>query len=513
MASESEDSNPTLDDGSGPESATRIGPRGLFEESATIGSYRLMRRVGTGGMGEVYLAEQTAPVRRQVALKVIKAGMDTGQVIARFEAERQALALMDHPVIAKVFDAGATPNGRPYFVMEYVKGEPITHYCDQNRLTTRERLALFMRVCDGVQHAHQKGIIHRDLKPSNVLVTVDGDAPAPKIIDFGVAKATAQPLTERTMVTELGAMIGTPEYMSPEQADLGALDIDTRTDVYSLGVMLYELLTGTLPLDPGALRQAGVSEMHRRIREVDPPRPSARIRTTGDQSIETAKKRRTDPGRLAGRLHGDLDWITMRALEKDRTRRYGSPSDLKADIERHLADQPVLAGPPSVAYRARKFVRRHRVGVSVAAVAAVALVVFAAMMAVQARRIARERDRAERVSSFLVDLFRVSSPGQSRGKEMTAREMLDRGADKIDKELADEPEVQGRLLYTIGRAYDELGQYSRAAGLFTRAVDISTRALGPDHPDTLDARNMLGVVNEHMGNYADAGRLYREVME
>jgi non-specific serine/threonine protein kinase/serine/threonine-protein kinase len=478
----------------------------------SIGPYRLLQRIGEGGMGEVWLAEQSEPIRRRVALKLIKAGMDTKQVVARFEAERQALALMDHPSIAKVFDAGETPRGLPYFVMEYVKGEAISVYCDRQRLTTNERLQLFLAVCEGVQHAHQKGIIHRDLKPSNVLVANLGDKPVPKIIDFGVAKATAQRLTERTMFTELGAMIGTPEYMSPEQAEMSGLDVDTRTDVYALGVILYELLTGALPFDSKELRQQGFSEIQRRIREVEPPRPSARVSTLGDKATESARMRRTEPTRLAGHLKGDLDWITMKALEKDRTRRYGSPSELAADIGRHLDHQPVLAGPPSATYRVGKFVRRHRIGVTVAALIVVALAGFGVTMAVQARRIAKERNRAERVSEFLADLFRVSDPDQARGNALTAREILDKGADRIEKELAAEPEVQGQLFRTIGRVYRNLGLYAKAEPLLARSVEIRRRVLGADHPDTLQSMDSLAVFYEQAGRYDEAEKLQAETV-
>ena len=347
-------------------------------------------------MGEVWLAEQTHPVRRQVALKVIKAGMDTAQVVTRFEAERQALALMDHPAIATVYDGGSTPEGRPYFAMEYVKGEPITSYCDRQRLGMTERLALFIRVCEGVQHAHQKGVIHRDLKPSNVLVALQDGQPVPKIIDFGIAKATTQHLTERTLFTELGVLIGTPEYMSPEQAEVTGLDIDTRSDVYALGVLLYELLTGALPFDRKTLREKALNEIQRVIREVDPPKPSTRVTQMGQASTDAARNRHTEVHRLASELRGDLDWITMKCLEKDRTRRYGSASDLAVDLRRHLDSQPVLASPPSTTYRLGKFVRRHRFGVAAAATLVLLLVAFGATMAVQAQRIARERDRANR---------------------------------------------------------------------------------------------------------------------
>jgi len=326
-----------------------------------VGRYRILELLGEGGMGVVYLAEQTEPVRRKVALKIIKHGMDTKQVVARFEAERQALAMMDHPCVAKVFDAGSTEGGRPYFAMEYVQGVPITEHCDRQRLTTRERLELFQQVCEGVQHAHQNAIIHRDLKPSNVLVSYRDGKATPKIIDFGVAKAIEHKLTEKTLYTEMGVMIGTPEYMSPEQAEMTGQNVDTRTDVYSLGVMLYELLVGALPFESKELRQAGFDEIRRKIREDEPSKPSTRLSTLGgERSTESAKRRKTDPSTLRRQLSGDLDWITMRALEKDRARRYGSPQELAVDIGRYLTDQPVLASPPSTVYRARKFVRRYR---------------------------------------------------------------------------------------------------------------------------------------------------------
>ena len=341
-----------------------------------IGRYRLLQRIGEGGMGEVWEAEQLEPVKRRVALKVIKRGMDTQRVVARFEAERQALAMMNHANVARVFDAGETPRGRPYFVMEYVKGDRITSYCDRNRLSTQQRLELMRQVCDGVQHAHQKGIIHRDLKPSNILVTLEGSSePTPKIIDFGVAKATHHQLTEATLFTELGQMIGTPEYMSPEQAEMTGVDVDTRTDVYSLGVVLYELLTGALPFGSRELREAGLAEIQRRIREDDPPRPSTRVSSLGKESVDVAQHRRTETPELVRRLRGDLDWITMKALEKDRSRRYASPADLAADLERHLRDEPVEAASPSLAYRSRKFVRRHKIGVA-AGVAVLAMLLL-----------------------------------------------------------------------------------------------------------------------------------------
>ena len=352
-------------------------PGGFVGAGGQIGPYKLLRVLGEGGLGIVYLAEQREPVKRQVALKVIKPGMDTKQVIARFEAERQALALLDHPNIAHIFDAGTTEQGRPYFVMEYVKGVPITEHCDRERLSVEDRLQLFSLVCNAIQHAHQKGIIHRDIKPSNILVSVHEDKPLPAVIDFGVAKAIAQRLTEKTLFTEQGQLVGTPEYMSPEQAEMTNQDIDTRSDIYSLGVLLYELLTGLLPFDPSTLRQAAIGEIQRIIREEEPPRPSTKLSSLGAQATKVAEQRRTQVGTLTRRLQKELEWIPLKAIRKERTRRYRSVSELADDIENYLNGAPLIAGPESTVYRVRKFMRRYRSQVAIAGAFVLVLVVGA----------------------------------------------------------------------------------------------------------------------------------------
>jgi WD40 repeat protein/serine/threonine protein kinase/tetratricopeptide (TPR) repeat protein len=386
-----------------------------------IGRYKLLQLIGEGGFGVVYMAEQEEPIRRKVALKIIKLGMDTKQVIARFEAERQALAMMDHPNIARVFDAGATDTGRPYFVMELVKGIPITEYCDKNNLDTRQRLELFIDVCKAVQHAHQKGIIHRDIKPSNVMVTLRDGKPVPKIIDFGIAKATQQRLTEKTLFTEYRQFIGTPEYMSPEQAEMSVLDVDTRTDIYSLGVLLYELLTGTTPFETDKLRSAAYDEIRKIIREDEPPKPSTRLSTLGEALTDIAKHHDAQPGELRKIVRGDLDWIVMKTLEKDRTRRYETANGLAMDIERHLNDEPVSAGPPGVRYRLHKFVRRHRTGVASGLLVATAIVtglVVSTTMYFQAEQ-AREKET-----------FAHTQSEQARQREATARVMAEQAREK-----------------------------------------------------------------------------------
>jgi serine/threonine protein kinase len=502
-------------EGSTPEnSETLLVTRALGPSDSTagtvIGSYRLVQRIGHGGMGEVWLAEQKEPVRRRVAIKLIKAGMDTREVVARFESERQALALMNHPAIAKVFDAGSTPQGRPYFVMEYVTGVSITAYCDKHKLTMRQRLELFVQVCDGVQHAHQKAILHRDLKPSNILVgEVDGK-PAPKIIDFGVAKATSQRLTADSMYTRVGAIIGTPGYMSPEQADSDGADVDTRTDVYSLGVVLYELLVGALPLD---FSHTPVEELARKLRDEDAPRPSTKIRTLGDRTSTTAQNRGADPPTLSRQLRGDLDAITLKCLEKDRARRYATPSELGAEIGRYLRNEPVQARPASAAYRARKYIRRHRVGVAIAAAAAVLLVSVGVAQTFELRRTRRERDRADRVTEFMASMFNVSDPSEARGNDIRAREILDKASKDIDTGLAKDPELQAQMMYVMGNVYESLGLYSKAESLLRRAVEIRRSTLGAKNADTLKSMHDLAGVLLEESRYPEAEKLARETLD
>ncbi|MFN2371160.1 MAG: tetratricopeptide repeat protein, partial [Candidatus Krumholzibacteriia bacterium] len=490
-------------------------PDAEVEGGNTIGPYRLVRMIGEGGMGQVYQAEQTVPIRRTVALKVVKRGMDTAEFVSRFESERQALAVMDHPCIAKVFDAGATPRGRPYFVMEFVDGIPLTEYCDEHRLDLRRRLELFILVCEGVQHAHQKAIIHRDLKPGNVLITEFDGNPVPKIIDFGVAKAMDRDLTENTLRTGMGQVVGTPAYMSPEQADLDSSDVDTRTDVYALGVILYELLAGERPFAREQLEKAGFKEAMRIIREDDPPRPSDRYTTLAGRRDEIAHARAVEPTVLRRRLRGDLDWITMKALEKDRQRRYTTAYGLARDVKRYLKHEPVSAGPPTASYRVGKFVRRHRTGVAAGALVAVALVLGAVgttvgmIRAVKAEQVAQEEAAtATRVTDFLVDLFEVSDPEHARGETITAREILDQGAGRIEAELSGQPHVRARLMTTIGKVYRNLGLYEAASPYLEEAVSLR-RAEGPS-PDLSVSLAELADLYRVLARYDEAAAMLQE---
>ncbi len=519
----------------------------LAERPGTlIGPYKLLEQIGEGGMGVVYMADQQAPVRRRVALKIIKAGMDTRQVIARFEAERQALALMDHSNIARVLDAGATDSGRPYFVMELVRGIPITEYCDQNNLPVHERLELFVQVCHAVQHAHQKGIIHRDLKPSNVLVTLNDGRAVPKVIDFGVAKATGQQLTEKTLFTAFAQMVGTPLYMSPEQAEMTSLDIDTRSDIYSLGVLLYELLTGTTPFDQERMRAAAFDEIRRIIREEEPPKPSTRISTLGESRTATAAHRQVDSHRLSQLVEGDLDWIVMKALEKDRTRRYDTAGNFAADVLRHLSDQPVEACPPSAVYRFRKFARRNRVALTTVLLVSGALVlgtVVSTWQAIRATRAAqlteaarvaeaeqrteadRQRKQAEanekkaqsearksqQVAQFLTDMLKAAGPGVARGRDTTLlREILDKTADRVEKYMPDQPEIGGDLWLTLGTTFADIGDYPRSTTMFQHAVDSYRLAFGNENSKLALALGHLGNLQTATGN-ASAGKTNAEL--
>jgi serine/threonine protein kinase/tetratricopeptide (TPR) repeat protein len=493
-----------------------------------IGPYKLMEQIGEGGMGLVFVAQQQRPVRRKVALKVIKPGMDTRQVIARFEAERQALALMDHPSIAKVLDGGETAGGRPFFVMELVRGVPITEYCDQNQVPVPQRLELFVHVCQAVQHAHQKGIIHRDLKPSNVLVMSDDGTPLVKVIDFGVAKAVGQQLTDKTVYTQFAQLVGTPLYMSPEQAGQSGRDLDTRTDIYALGVLLYELLTGTTPFDRDRLGKADYDEMRRIIREEEPPRPSTRISTLGQAATTVSHQRKSDPRRLSQLFHGELDWIVMKALEKDRNRRYDTASAFAADVERYLHDEPVHACPPMPSYRLWKFARRHRHAVLAAAAIGLALLGGLAAStwqwhdAVKARELAETRraeaenaaKTARAINDFLVkDMLAAGTPEVAQGRKVTAEEVLDRAAAKVEGAFRDQPQVEAAVRVAIGSAYESLGLWTKAEPHLVRAVAFCQEHLGDDHPDTLEAMKQLAVVWDDQGLYAKAEQLVRQTLD
>lgn len=475
-----------------------------------IGPYHLLQMIAEGGMGQVWLAEQKQPVRRRVAVKLIKIGMDTREVVARFESERQALALMDHPAIAKVFDAGSTAEGRPYFVMEYVAGLPITDYCDRHKLSTRQRMELFILVCEGVQHAHQKAIIHRDLKPSNILVTEVDGKPVPRIIDFGVAKATAQQLNPGTMYTRVGAVVGTMGYMSPEQADSGGEDIDTRSDVYSLGVVLYELLVGALPIEFAKL---AYDEVLRRLRESDAPKPSTRLKMLGDTSTIKAQNRGVDAVALTRQLRGDADSIALKALEKDRKQRYASPSDLAADLGRYLRNEPVVAHPPSLRYRAGKYVRRHRLGVAFSAVTAMLLAGLAIAQTLQLREIRQQRDRGDRITEFMTNMFKVSDPSQAHGNDVRVREILDKASSQALSGLDKDPQDQAQLMQVMGDVYKNLGLYPQAESLVSRALATRAQLLGEKNEDTLKSMYSMASLLQEQSRTAEGEKLARRTLE
>lgn len=476
-----------------------------------IGPYRILERIGEGGMGVVYLAEQETPIRRRVAIKVIKLGMDTKEVIARFEAERQALAMMDHAGVSRVLDAGVTDSGRPYFVMEFVPGIPVTDYCDRHRLNIRERVELFSGICRAVHHAHQKGIIHRDLKPSNLLVTLQERKPVSKIIDFGVAKATNQRLTEHTYFTEHGKLIGTPEYMSPEQAEMTGLNVDTSTDIYSLGVLLYELLTGSLPFDPESLRTSSWDEIHRRLREEDPPPPSVRLKQMDQSAEEAAHERGTVSSSLAKTLHGELDWIVMKAIDKDRTRRYASAAELAQDIKNYVSNEPVLAGPPGTLYRLRKTLAKHK-GLVLSATALVAF--LAASLLVVAGLYVRaenardqavaERDKAERMADFFEKMLGWANPYSLDGRDPTIERMLDNAAEHIASgEIDDQPETAARILLRIGTLYRLLGKHNSALEHCSTGLAIREELFG-ESKDILSALALVTQANITLGRIEDA---------
>jgi serine/threonine protein kinase/tetratricopeptide (TPR) repeat protein len=506
------------------------------------GRYKLRQKLGEGGMGVVFVADQTEPVQRRVALKIIRAGLDTRRLLARFEQERQALALMDHPNIAKVFDAGidgepgCVSAGRPYFAMELVKGLPLTRYCDDTKLSPRERLELFIPVCQAVQHAHQKGIIHRDLKPSNILVGLYDGRPVPKVIDFGVAKATGPRLTEQSVYTEVGSIIGTFEYMSPEQAELNNLDIDTRSDIYTLGIILYELLTGAVPFSRKELEKAGLAEMLRVIQEVEPPKPSTKLSHSGTLP-SVAAQRQMEPRKLTALVRGELDWIVMKALEKDRSRRYETANGFAMDLQRYLADEPVQACPPSAVYRLRKFVRRNKGPVLAAGLVVLALVggiIGTALGLIEARR---QRDTAQAAAvaetkaketaelreaetravleffeSKIIAAARPEGQAGGLGWDVTLRKALEAALPFVNRTFPEQPLVEARLRLTLGTTFGNLGEAKIATEQLERAHELFLKHRGPEHPDTLKSMSGLALTYAGLGRHADALNLQEETL-
>jgi serine/threonine protein kinase/Flp pilus assembly protein TadD len=504
-----------------------------------IGCYRLVQVIGEGGMGIVYLAEQEQPIKRQVALKVVKPGMDSKRVIARFEAERQALALLDQPNIAHVYDAGTTEAGRPYFVMEYVKGLPITEHCDHHKLTIEERLRLFQQVCQAVQHAHQKGIIHRDIKPSNILVSMENDRSNPKIIDFGVAKALAQPLTERTLATEDSQLLGTPEYMSPEQADMANQDIDIRSDIYSLGVLLYVLMTGVLPFDSKTFREGGIENIRKTIRETDPRTPSTRLNKLGEEAKKVAENRRTEIGTLAKHLRKELEWIPLKAMRKERSERYRSASELADDIDNFLNGAALIAGPPSNMYRLKKFISRHRALVTGLAAVLAVLTAGVVVSTIFAIGQARARSEAQLITDFLMKDV-LGSADRVKVSEATISYMLDAASDSLENKFDERPLIKASIHKKLGLVYGEISESQKAEQHYLKAIEIYRQHLGDEHPDTLRAwdgiaweayqdqgryremervftktldRNGLAAIYSCLGKYQEAASLFEKILE
>jgi len=486
----------------------------LKSHPARIGPYDIIQLLGEGGMGVVYEAEETAPVRRRVALKLIRSGLDeTKDVLARFDAERRAIAVMNHPGIARVLQAGSTETGEPYFAMELVRGLPLTEYCDTKRLALRDRLQLFIGICEAVQHAHQKGVIHRDLKPSNILVTDEDGRPQPKIIDFGIAKALGPQASENVAKTMAGFAMGTVAYMSPEQASSTTIDVDTRADIYSLGVMLYELLVGHLPIDPV---EVGLYEFLARLANGDtnPPTPSMGLATAAAKSESIAQRRRTDPRHLKKELRGDLDWITMKAMHPDRSLRYETANALGLDIRRHLANEPVTARPPSTKYRLEKFVRRHKVGVVTASVASVLVVASSVMATVGFLRATRaekaaaqEAEAAKQVADFMVDLFRQSDPNVQQRQNVTAQTLLEQGIRRVSTDLASQPLLQARMMQTMGSVQSALGKFTEARVLLENVLRTREQLLGPDDVMLGETLTSLGEVTRDRGEL-DAADAY-----